>query len=40
VLGAFAKATKLVKLESLAEVVMNKQALQKGFDTAVVKVLA
>ena len=39
VLGAFAKATGLVKLESLAEVVMNKQALQKGFDTAVVKSL-
>ena len=38
-LGAFAKATKLVKLESLAEVVMNKQALQKGFDAAQVKTL-
>lgn len=38
-LGAFAKATKLVKLESLAEVVMNKQALQKGYDAAQVKTL-
>jgi 2-oxoacid:acceptor oxidoreductase gamma subunit (pyruvate/2-ketoisovalerate family) len=38
-LGAFAKATNLVKLESLAAVVMNKQALQKGFDAAVVKFL-
>ena len=38
-LGAFAKATNLVKLESLTKVVMNKQALQKGFDAAIVKVL-
>ena len=38
-LGAFAKATKLVKIESLAEVVQNKQALQKGFETCSVKVL-
>lgn len=38
-LGAFAKATKLVKLESLAGIVMNKQALQKGYDSALVKTL-
>lgn len=38
-LGAFAKATNLVKVESLAEVVMNKQALQKGYDAALVKTL-
>jgi oxalate oxidoreductase subunit delta len=36
-LGAVAKATKLVKLESLAGVVTNKDALRRGHDTAVLK---
>ncbi len=39
ILGAFAKATGLVKLESLAEVVKNKEALLKGHQSAVVKAL-
>ncbi len=39
ILGAFAKATALVKLESLAEVVKNKEALLKGHQAAVVKAL-
>lgn len=38
-LGAVAKTTGLVKLESLAEVVKNKNALFKGHETAVVKAL-
>ncbi len=38
-LGAVAKTTGLVKLESLAEVVKNKNALYKGHETAVVKAL-
>ena len=38
-LGAVAKTTGLVKLESLAEVVKNKNALYKGHETAVVKSL-
>jgi 2-oxoacid:acceptor oxidoreductase gamma subunit (pyruvate/2-ketoisovalerate family) len=40
ILGAFAKATGLVKLEHLAEVVKNKDALLKGHQNTVVKVLA
>jgi 2-oxoacid:acceptor oxidoreductase gamma subunit (pyruvate/2-ketoisovalerate family) len=36
ILGAFAKATKLVKLEKLANVVKNKDALYRGHETAVV----
>ncbi|HUL59450.1 MAG TPA: 2-oxoacid:acceptor oxidoreductase family protein [Anaeromyxobacteraceae bacterium] len=39
ILGAFAKATRLVKLESLAAVVKNKEALSKGHQAAVVKAL-
>jgi 2-oxoacid:acceptor oxidoreductase gamma subunit (pyruvate/2-ketoisovalerate family) len=39
ILGAFAKATALVRLESLAEVVRNKEALLQGHRTAVVKTL-
>ncbi|HEY6003931.1 MAG TPA: 2-oxoacid:acceptor oxidoreductase family protein [Anaeromyxobacter sp.] len=39
ILGAFAKATGLVKLESLAEVVRNKEALLQGHRSAVVKAL-
>jgi 2-oxoacid:acceptor oxidoreductase gamma subunit (pyruvate/2-ketoisovalerate family) len=38
-LGAVAKTTGLVKLESLAGVVKNKSALYKGHETAVVKAL-
>jgi oxalate oxidoreductase subunit delta len=38
-LGAVARTTKLVKLESLAGVVKNKNALYKGHETAVVKTL-
>lgn len=38
-LGAVAKTTGLVKLESLADVVKNKNALFKGHETAVVKAL-
>lgn len=38
-LGAVAKTTGLVKLESLADVVKNKNALYKGHETAVVKAL-
>jgi oxalate oxidoreductase subunit delta len=40
ILGAFAKATGLVKLESLAAVVQNKEALAKGHEAAVVKALS
>jgi oxalate oxidoreductase subunit delta len=39
ILGAVAKTTGLVKLESLAAVVKNKNALYKGHETAVVKTL-
>ncbi len=39
ILGAFAKATKIVKLESLASVVRNKDGLMKGHTAAVVKTL-
>ncbi|HEU4386029.1 MAG TPA: 2-oxoacid:acceptor oxidoreductase family protein [Anaeromyxobacteraceae bacterium] len=39
ILGAFAKATGLVKLDSLAQVVANKEALLKGHQAAVVKSL-
>jgi len=39
-LGALAKTTGLVKLESLAGVVKNRDALFKGHETAVVKSLA
>jgi Pyruvate/2-oxoacid:ferredoxin oxidoreductase gamma subunit len=35
-LGAVAKATGLVKLESLEQVVANKQALKSGYEQAVV----
>jgi 2-oxoacid:acceptor oxidoreductase gamma subunit (pyruvate/2-ketoisovalerate family) len=37
ILGALAKGTDLVKLENLAEIVMNKEALRKGHDQALVK---
>ena len=37
ILGALAKGTNLVKLDNLAEVVMNKEALRKGHDQALVK---
>ena len=40
ILGAFAKATGLVKLESLARVVKNEAALRKGHQAAVVKTLS
>jgi 2-oxoacid:acceptor oxidoreductase gamma subunit (pyruvate/2-ketoisovalerate family) len=36
ILGAFAKASKLVKLEKLANVVKNKDGLKRGYETAVV----
>jgi len=39
ILGAIAKSTGLVKLESLASIVKNKEALFKGSDAAVVKTL-
>ena len=39
ILGAFSKATGLVKLESLAAVVKNKDALLKGHEKAVIKLL-
>jgi 2-oxoacid:acceptor oxidoreductase gamma subunit (pyruvate/2-ketoisovalerate family) len=39
ILGAIAKSTGLVKLESLATIVKNKEALFKGSDAAVVKTL-
>ena len=39
-LGAFAKATNLVSMEHLAEVVKNKAALLGGHQSTVVKVLA
>jgi 2-oxoacid:acceptor oxidoreductase gamma subunit (pyruvate/2-ketoisovalerate family) len=38
-LGAFAKATGLVRLETLAAVVQNRDALRQGHQTAVVKTL-
>jgi 2-oxoacid:acceptor oxidoreductase gamma subunit (pyruvate/2-ketoisovalerate family) len=38
-LGAFAKATGLVGIESLAGVVENREALRKGHEAAVVKTL-
>jgi len=38
-LGAVAKATDLVKLESLAAVVKNREALFKGHESTVVKAL-
>ena len=37
ILGALAKGTNLVKLDSLAAVVKNQEALRKGHDQAVVK---
>ena len=37
ILGALAKGTDLVKLDNLAEIVMNKEALRKGHDQALVK---
>ena len=39
ILGALAKASELVKIDSLAAVVKNKDALRKGHEQAVVKVL-
>jgi 2-oxoacid:acceptor oxidoreductase gamma subunit (pyruvate/2-ketoisovalerate family) len=39
-LGAFAKATNLVKIENLAAVVKNKEALMAGHKATVVKMLA
>ncbi len=39
ILGALARGTNLVKLENLAAVVKNKEALQKGYDQAAVRVL-
>jgi len=39
ILGAFVRGTGLVKLENLAAVVKNKEALYKGHETAVVKTL-
>ncbi len=39
ILGAVARGTGLVKLENLAAVVKNKEALYKGHETAVVKTL-
>ncbi len=39
ILGAVAKGTGIVKLESLAAIVKNKEALFKGSDAAVVKTL-
>jgi len=39
ILGAFAKATQLVKLEKLAKVVKNKDALRRGHDSAVIQTL-
>ncbi|MFA5026254.1 MAG: 2-oxoacid:acceptor oxidoreductase family protein [Candidatus Methylomirabilota bacterium] len=39
ILGALVKGTKLVKLESLAKVVKNNEAMYKGFDQAKVKTL-
>ena len=39
ILGAIAKSTGLVKIESLAAIVKNKEALFKGSDAAVVKTL-
>jgi oxalate oxidoreductase subunit delta len=38
-LGAVAKATGLVKLESLEQVVANKETLKRGYDQAVVRAL-
>lgn len=40
ILGAFAKATGLVSLDTLATVVRNEEALRKGHQAAVVKTLA
>jgi 2-oxoacid:acceptor oxidoreductase gamma subunit (pyruvate/2-ketoisovalerate family) len=39
-LGAFAKATNLVTIENLAEVVMNKDALRAGHKATIVKMLS
>jgi oxalate oxidoreductase subunit delta len=39
ILGAFVKATGAVKLESLANVVKNKDAMYKGYDQASIKSL-
>lgn len=39
ILGALAKATGLVKLGSLEQVVANKEALKRGYEQAVVKTL-
>ena len=39
ILGAVVRGTNLVKLENLALVVKNKEALYKGHEQAVVKTL-
>jgi oxalate oxidoreductase subunit delta len=39
ILGALVKATSVVKLESLAKVVKNSDAMYKGYDQAKVKTL-
>jgi oxalate oxidoreductase subunit delta len=39
ILGALVKATGAVKLESLAQVVKNKDAMYKGHDQATIKTL-
>ncbi|MEI8190679.1 MAG: 2-oxoacid:acceptor oxidoreductase family protein [candidate division NC10 bacterium] len=39
ILGALVKATGAVKLESLAQVVKNKDAMYKGYDQATIKIL-
>ena len=39
ILGALVKATNAVKLESLAQVVKNKDAMYKGHDKATIKIL-
>jgi 2-oxoacid:acceptor oxidoreductase gamma subunit (pyruvate/2-ketoisovalerate family) len=39
ILGAFARATGLVRLESLAEVVQNKEGLRQGHEQAVIRTL-
>jgi oxalate oxidoreductase subunit delta len=39
ILGALARGSDLVKLESLAAIVKNQDALRKGHDQAVVKAL-
>jgi oxalate oxidoreductase subunit delta len=39
ILGALVKGTNVVKLESLAKVVKNSEAMYKGYDQAKVKTL-